>query len=154
MYSSLYPNLITEALNSGHATSQERDELNYAISMWAANERQITDADIAIVDCIIARSKDELAEYTVKIVPSDGDNAFRITATTGQNLGRTFLVKKTHYGFSRGNLTFRSLSAAAGGWVDDEATLLRYIHKMEITNTNGPYLWRMPSSKYNGRLKK
>ena len=40
----------------------------------------------------------------------------RVTATSGLNSGRKFLVKKTEAGFVRGHRTYRSLAAAAGGY--------------------------------------
>lgn len=59
---------------------------------------------------------DEIAEYTKEIEPSDGENTVRVTATSGQNIGRKFLVQKTDAGFLRGRRIFPSLAAAAGGY--------------------------------------
>ena len=63
-----------------------------------------------------AWGKDEIAEYTEEVNPSDGENTVRIIVISGQNSGRTFLVKKTDTGFSRGFRNFPSLASAAGGY--------------------------------------
>jgi hypothetical protein len=63
-----------------------------------------------------AWGKDEIAEYTEEANPLDGADTVRITATTGKNISRKFLVKKTAAGFVRGFRTFPTLAAAAGGF--------------------------------------
>lgn len=115
-------NLLLSACHSGVATTQECEQMSYAASMWACGEHKITEAEVMLAETVLARSnvansdKDELAEFTEEIDPSDGENTVRITVTSGRNIGRAFLVKKTDAGFIRGLRTFSSLAAAAGGY--------------------------------------
>ena len=64
---------------------------------------------------------DELAEFEQEDVDaaihgSEYIGGIKMTVTSGQNIGRKFIVMTTSSGFKRGNRVFPSLAAAAGGY--------------------------------------